>query len=118
MGYMDVRDTNASEDGVKTNLMGGAESLDLMASSLRWQHVAPSAPDTLACYPYKDRDPFYVAQSPHVYFAGNQSAFGARVVRDGETRTLLVSVPDFAKTGVIAMVNVDTLECFPVRFGA
>ena len=116
--YMDVRDTNSSEDGVKTNLVSGAESLDLMASSLRWQHVAPSAPDTLACYPYKDRDPFYVAQSPHVYFAGNQSAFGARVVRDGETRTLLVSVPDFAKTGVVAMVNVDTLECFPVRFGA
>jgi hypothetical protein len=54
-----------------------------------------------------------------VYFAGNQPAFGARVVRsDGETKTLLVSVPDFAKTGVVAMVNVDTLECFPAQFGA
>jgi DNA polymerase delta subunit 2 len=106
---------------IKTNLAkkSGAESLDLLASSLRWQHVAPSAPDTLACYPYKDRDPFYVDKSPHVYFAGNQPAFGARVVRsDGETKTLLVSVPDFAKTGVVAMVNVDTLECFPAQFGA
>ena len=89
--YMEVA-SRASSDGkdmdtdteVKTNLGArGAESLDLMASSLRWQHVAPSAPDTLACYPYKDRDPFYVAQSPHVYFAGNQPAFGARLVRDG-----------------------------------
>ena len=117
--YMDVSSSaSAGEEAVKTNLASGAESLDLMASSLRWQHVAPSAPDTLACYPYKDRDPFYVAQSPHVYFAGNQPAFGARLVRDGETRTLLVSVPDFARTGVIAMVNVDTLECFPARFDA
>ena len=129
--YMDVEASmrRGGEDGVsedadasaiKTNLANksGAESLDLMASSLRWQHVAPSAPDTLACYPYKDRDPFHVAQSPHVYFAGNQPAFGARVVADGATRTLLVSVPDFAQTGVVAMVNVDTLECFPARFGA
>jgi DNA polymerase delta subunit 2 len=123
--YMDVA-SRASSDGkdmdtdteVKTNLGArGAESLDLMASSLRWQHVAPSAPDTLACYPYKDRDPFYVSSSPHVYFAGNQPAFGARLVRDGDTKTLLVSVPDFAATGIVAMVNVDTLECFPARFG-
>ena len=96
--YMDVAsnmDTDMDTDTeVKTNLGArGAESLDLMASSLRWQHVAPSAPDTLACYPYKDRDPFYVSSSPHVYFAGNQPAFGARVVRDGDTKTLLVSVP-------------------------
>ena len=121
--YMDVAsnmDTDMDTDTeVKTNLGArGAESLDLMASSLRWQHVAPSAPDTLACYPYKDRDPFYVSSSPHVYFAGNQPAFGARVVRDGDTKTLLVSVPDFATTGIVAMVNVDTLECFPARFGA
>ena len=126
--YMDVASLELSSDGkdmdidteVKTNLNGarGAESLDLMASSLRWQHVAPSAPDTLACYPYKDRDPFYVSSSPHVYFAGNQPAFGARLVRDGDTKTLLVSVPDFAATGIVAMVNVDTLECFPARFGA
>ena len=121
--YMDVAsnmDTDMDTDTeVKTNLGArGAESLDLMASSLRWQHVAPSAPDTLACYPYKDRDPFYVSSSPHVYFAGNQPAFGARLVRDGDTKTLLVSVPDFATTGIVAMVNVDTLECFPARFGA
>jgi DNA polymerase delta subunit 2 len=115
-----LEDASAASE-IKTNLAkkSGAESLDLLASSLRWQHVAPSAPDTLACYPYKDRDPFYVDKSPHVYFAGNQPAFGARVVRsDGETKTLLVSVPDFAKTGVVAMVNVDTLECFPAQFGA
>ena len=118
--YMDVAsnmDTDMDTDTeVKTNLGArGAESLDLMASSLRWQHVAPSAPDTLACYPYKDRDLFYVSSSPHVYFAGNQPAFGARLVRDGDTKTLLVSVPDFATTGIVAMVNVDTLECFGAR---
>ena len=45
------------------------EQLDLMEATLRWQHVAPSAPDTLACYPYKDRDPFFMEGSPHVYFA-------------------------------------------------
>lgn len=97
----------------------GSESLALMSSTLRWQHVAPSAPDTLACYPYKDRDPFYVQNTPNVYFCGNQPEFGAQVVRVSESsdvKTLLVSVPNFATTGTIAMVNVDTLECFPVVF--
>lgn len=93
------------------------EQLDLMEATLRWQHVAPSAPDTLACYPYKDRDPFYLEHSPHVYFAGNQPKFGARLVENGGGKTLAVSVPSFAKTGTIALVNVNTLECHSMTFG-
>ena len=95
-----------------------AETLDLMEATLRWQHLAPSAPDTLACYPYKDRDPFHLERSPHVYFAGCQPAFGARVVERGGAggKTLVVSVPSFAETGTVALVNLDTLECHPVSF--
>jgi DNA polymerase delta subunit 2 len=99
-----------------------------MESSLRWQHLAPSAPDTLACYPYKDRDPFHLDACPDVYFAGCQPAFGSRVVElerrgagagaGGETtRTLAVSVPSFAATGTIVMVDLETLTCTPVTFG-
>jgi DNA polymerase delta subunit 2 len=72
----------------------------------------------LACYPYKDRDPFYLEGSPHVYFAGNQPKFGARMVqRSGGGQTLAVSVPSFAQTGTIVLVNLSTLECHPITFG-
>lgn len=103
--------------GCKTS---GDESLSLMRSTLKWQHVAPSAPDTLACYPYKDRDPFYVQNTPNVYFAGGQPEFASEVFEssDSKTKTLLVSVPDFSTTGTIALVNIETLQCFPVEFKA
>ena len=95
------------------------EALDLMELTLRWQHLAPSAPDTLACYPYKDRDPFAMQErTPHVYFAGGQPAFGAKVVDLGAEggKVLAIAVPSFAETGTIVMVNVDDLSCHPVRF--
>ena len=27
----------------------------MMESCLNWRHLAPTAPDTLTCYPYQDR---------------------------------------------------------------
>ncbi|KAH0445935.1 hypothetical protein IEQ34_025230 [Dendrobium chrysotoxum] len=32
--------------------------LDAACNTLDWGHIAPTAPDTLACYPLHDRDPF------------------------------------------------------------
>ena len=109
--YTDVTKNGPGSDA------SAAEALDLMEATVRWQHVAPTAPDTLACYPYKDRDPFFIEKSPHVYFAGMQPAFGWRKVRVGDVETVCVSVPDFSKTGAVVMLNVDTLECHPVTFG-
>ncbi|KAJ2559528.1 DNA polymerase delta small subunit Cdc1, partial [Coemansia sp. RSA 1836] len=40
----------------------------LAAESLQWRHIAPSAPDTLWCYPFSGRDPFILPLAPHVYF--------------------------------------------------
>ncbi len=44
-----------------------ASPLDLMVNTLVWRHIAPTVPDTLAAYPYKDEDPFILDQCPHVY---------------------------------------------------
>ena len=126
--FLGTAGQNVSNLAAYTNVVkgvkGGAggdddagEALDLMEATVRWQHVAPSAPDTLACYPYKDRDPFFIERSPHVYFAGMQPAFGCRKVRVGDAETTCVAVPDFSKTGTVVLVNVDTLECHPVTFG-
>jgi DNA polymerase delta subunit 2 len=109
--YTDVTKNGTGSDA------SAAEALDLMEATVRWQHVAPTAPDTLACYPYKDRDPFFIEKSPHVYFAGMQPSFGWRKVNVGDVETVCVSVPDFSKTGAVVMLNVDTLECHPVTFG-
>jgi hypothetical protein len=47
--------------------MEAESALDLMESTLTWRHIAPTVPDTLAAYPFKDDDPFILDQCPHVY---------------------------------------------------
>lgn len=54
--------------------------LSLLSSCLEWRHLAPTAPDTLATYPFHDCDPFIIDSTPHVIFAGNQPSFGTRML--------------------------------------
>lgn len=56
------------------------EPLQAMENCLVWDHLAPTAPDTLGCFPYYDKDPFIIDECPHVFFAGNQPNFGTKMV--------------------------------------
>ncbi|KAL2632818.1 hypothetical protein R1flu_004297 [Riccia fluitans] len=95
------------------------DPLDLMERTLRWRQIAPTAPDTLGCYPFHDRDPFLIEQtSPHIYFCGNQDKFSTRLLRDKSIFTgskgeavRLVCIPRFAETGTAVLVSLKTLEC-------
>lgn len=91
--------------------------LEALESTLVWSHMAPTAPDTLPCYPYYQQDPFIISECPHVYFAGNVVEFGSKLWEgpDGQ-RTRLVCVPSFAETHTVAVVNLRTLDCQPVCF--
>lgn len=80
------------------------------------RHLCCTAPDTLACFPYVDQDPFILRSSPHVYFAGNQAEFGEGVVKDGDKSIKLISVPSFSQTGTIVLLDLKTLQCKPVSF--
>lgn len=102
-----------------------ARTLNLMEKTLHWRHLAPTAPDTLACYPFCDDDPFVLPSLPHVYFAGNQPAFAARLVEEGQEggvegkegkKCLLVAVPSFAATGTVVLVNLNDLTATPLHF--
>ncbi|XP_013408410.1 DNA polymerase delta subunit 2-like [Lingula anatina] len=57
------------------------DHLQIMENCLTWGHLAPTAPDTLGCYPYYSNDPFIITQSPHVYFTGNMPKFDTKVVK-------------------------------------
>lgn len=56
------------------------DSLEAMEECLKWGHLAPTAPDTLGCFPYYNDDPFIFEDCPHVYFAGNQPDFVTKIV--------------------------------------
>ncbi|KAL6706919.1 DNA polymerase delta small subunit Cdc1 [Coniothyrium glycines] len=93
------------------------ESLEVMEMMLRWRCIAPTAPDTLWCYPFQDDDPMLLTDCPHVYFAGCQEKFGRRMIEGpaGE-KVLLISVPRFRETGCVVLVDMESweVECLEI----
>eukprot|EP01018_Ginkgo_biloba_P029266 Gb_31965 [translate_table: standard] len=88
------------------------EKLDFMERTLKWRHLAPTAPDTLGCYPFTDRDPFVIDVCPHVYFCGNQKTYASRLLKGSEGQVVrLVCIPSFFETGTAVVVNIRNLEC-------
>ena len=89
----------------------GDDRIEMMEHLLRWRLGAPTAPDTLWCYPFQDDDPFVMGECPHVYFVGNQPRFDTTVI-DGPLgqSVRLISIPAFKETGQFAIVDMDTLE--------
>lgn len=98
-------------------------AMEALRSTLKWGHIAPTCPDTLALYPFTDMDPFVLDEYPHLYFAGNCPEFetelftlGSEDKDGGEVQTRLVCVPRFCDTQSVAVVNLETLECHQVSF--
>ncbi|KAL0481811.1 DNA polymerase delta subunit 2 [Acrasis kona] len=92
-------------------------SIEIMESMMRWAHIAPTAPDTLNCYAFEEMDPFVIDETPHVFFAGNQNAYETKKIEGvNGAKSLLISLPCFAKEPMIVLVNIRTLECHPVKF--
>ncbi|KAK0545796.1 DNA polymerase delta small subunit Cdc1 [Tilletia horrida] len=91
----------------------------MAARTLEWGHVAPTAPDTLWCYPFNTDDPFLLREAPDVYFVGNQPEFGTSLYDspDGH-QTRVVLIPRFSQTGDIVLVNLRTLACEVVHIDA
>jgi DNA polymerase delta subunit 2 len=91
-------------------------SIQLMEQTLKWGHMAPTAPDTLNCYPFFDMDPFIITYAPHVYFCGNQEQLDTKLIVQGEKRIRLIALPSFVTSGLIVLVNVRNLDVHPILF--
>ncbi|VEU21666.1 DEKNAAC102614 [Brettanomyces naardenensis] len=94
--------------------------LKLLESTILWQNVAPTAPDTMCCYPYSGEDPFSLTETPHVYVVGNQPKFETSILEvklknDQVARVSIICVPDFSETGQCVMMNTNGLECKQFR---
>ncbi|SJX65031.1 related to HYS2-DNA-directed DNA polymerase delta, 55 KD subunit [Sporisorium reilianum f. sp. reilianum] len=89
--------------------------IEMAMRTLEWGHVAPTAPDTLWCYPFKASDPFVLKHRPDILVVGNQPKYASAVYgfdkEDGEGKGCrVVLVPEFAKTKQVVLVNLASLE--------
>ncbi|XP_007247162.2 DNA polymerase delta subunit 2 [Astyanax mexicanus] len=93
------------------------DHLEILENTMRLRHLAPTAPDTLGCYPFYQQDPFIMAECPHVYFSGNAPAYQSKRIKGPEGQdVLLVAIPEFSSTQTACLVNLRTLECEPISF--
>ncbi|KAF4615259.1 hypothetical protein D9613_002764 [Agrocybe pediades] len=99
--------------------------LSILESTLRWRHMAPTAPDTLWCHPYFAEDPFLLTETPDIYIVGGQKRFRTKLVsqknsskdkNSNSTRCRIIMVPSFAETGILVLVNLRTLAVKCVDF--
>ena len=89
--------------------------LNLAEETLKWRHMAPTAPDTLWCHPFFTVDPFIITETPDIYAIGCQPRFATRLVRDGKRRSRVVLVPSFSETGILVLVGLKSLDVRIVR---
>ncbi|KAJ9596901.1 hypothetical protein L9F63_012082 [Diploptera punctata] len=95
-----------------------SDPLNMLQNTLEWAHLAPTCPDTLSTYPYHKEDPFVISEYPDIYFAGNQPEYQTKLYEGpGGERIRLVCIPAFSKTHSCVVVNLNTLECYPMNFG-
>lgn len=90
-----------------------------LINTLNWRIMAPTAPDTLPCYPFQKSDPFFISKCPHVYFAGNQPCFESRLLHGPEGQAVrAVLVPSFLQSSCVVLLNLDDLSVMPLTFRA
>lgn len=95
--------------------------LEALMTTLEAQHLAPTAPDTLAAQPFVDSDPFVMDEVPHVLFAGgcDRAAHGWQPASRGDGGTICVCVPTFHKHTAAILVNLHDPQDVRVEdFGA
>ncbi|XP_033095506.1 DNA polymerase delta subunit 2-like [Anneissia japonica] len=93
------------------------DRMEILETTLRAGHMAPTAPDLLGCYPYFNNDPFICTTCPHVYFAGNQPKFQTKRLTDSLGKKItLICIPEFHSTHTCVLLNLRTMECQPLTF--
>lgn len=130
-----VKEEDASSNGNKENANAmdveaeskgkkSVSSLELLEQCIRWGHIAPTAPDSLACYPFIMEDPFIMDSLPDVFFAGNMDEYATGVVENfagakgRNHKTRLVCVPSFKITGQVVLLDIMSLDTQLVTFQA
>jgi len=92
------------------------DSLEALEKCLEWGHLAPTAPDTLGCYPYTNTDPFVLQSIPDIFIAGNQPTYMAKKTEIHGHSVLLVAVPKFSQSESIVRINLKQLRSRLISF--
>ncbi|XP_017770449.1 PREDICTED: DNA polymerase delta small subunit [Nicrophorus vespilloides] len=93
------------------------EPIEVLENCLKWNHMAPTAPDTLGCFPFYDNDPFIFEDCPHVLFTANTDKFDTKLAKGDRGQVVrLICVPEFSRSFTACILNLKDLKCEPITF--
>lgn len=117
------------------------DELEAALHTMELRHLCPTAPDTLRVHPFKEHDPFVIADSdlqlddeveeevpnhkdkqsiftvvPHVYFVGNASKYAEKLMQEDKQFMKVFTVPSFAQTHSMVLLDTATLETYEITF--
>jgi DNA polymerase delta subunit 2 len=110
--YVARRCENTSEERKDVELEN-ISSLEALELTLLFNHMAPTGPDSLPTFPAEKEDPFVISKCPNVYFAGNCMQYETTLKN---SRTRLICIPSFSKSGKAVLMNLKTLKCEAIKF--
>lgn len=116
-----VRQTNSINKAIQStescsnegHHYAAVDAVNALRKTLIWGHLAPTAPDTLACHPYTDDDPFIVDTDhvPRILFSGCHKDFATSLHQHPSGKsTRLFAVPSFSLTKKAILVDIKTLD--------
>ena len=73
---------------------------------LKWLHLAPSSPDHLPSYPFKNKDLLVINKLPNIFICGESDTFKYSIINN----ILIISVPKFNLTSSIVEFDLKTQE--------
>ncbi|XP_043491787.1 DNA polymerase delta subunit 2-like isoform X2 [Polistes fuscatus] len=106
------------QDIMKVDNILNNTPLEWLENTLYWRHYAPTAPNSLPSYPYFQNDPFIIKECLDIYFVGNMEKYETKVISDEGHVVRLVCIPNFSKTRTAVLLDLESLETFPISFEA
>ncbi|KAJ8939805.1 hypothetical protein NQ318_012805 [Aromia moschata] len=103
------------------------DPLEVLENCLHWSHLAPTAPDTLGCYPYYEKDPFIIKGVSACLFRWKSATIfyqnGARLDftplrRPDGQKVRLICIPEFCNSFQAVVLNLKNLDCSSMVFSA
>jgi DNA polymerase delta subunit 2 len=68
-------------------------------------------------YPFQDKDPFVIKTCSHIFIAGDQPRLESKTIKGPEGQTVrLIAVPSFRRTGILTLLDSETLEVESIKF--
>ncbi|XP_015189523.1 PREDICTED: DNA polymerase delta subunit 2-like isoform X2 [Polistes dominula] len=106
------------QDIMKVDNVLNNTPLEWLENTLYWRHYAPTVPNSLPSYPYFQNDPFIIKECLDIYFVGNMEKYETKVISDEGHIVRLVCIPNFSKTRTAVLLDLESLETFPISFEA